>query len=114
MLRGVSADDLARMMRQADVFGALRLSRTADLVIATLDEMTGATSPRLQLELMVARVLAQTAARRGLPQPAAAAMPAGCSAAAAAAPRRPVAPSAAPQRAVRAAATAARAVRAGR
>jgi DNA polymerase III subunit gamma/tau len=61
VLRGVPADELARMMRQADVFGTLRLSRTADLVIATLDEMTGATSPRLQLELMVARVLAQTA-----------------------------------------------------
>jgi DNA polymerase-3 subunit gamma/tau len=60
VLRGVSADELARMMRQADVFGSLRLTRTADLVIATLDEMTGATSPRLQLELMVARVLAQT------------------------------------------------------
>lgn len=60
VLRGVPAEELARMMRQADVFGSLRLSRTADLVIATLDEMTGATSPRLQLELMVARVLAQT------------------------------------------------------
>ncbi len=60
VLRGVSAESLARMMRQAEVFGSLRLSRTADLVIATLDEMTGATSPRLQLELMVARVLAQT------------------------------------------------------
>jgi DNA polymerase-3 subunit gamma/tau len=60
VLRGISADELARMMRQADVFGSLRLTRTADLVIATLDEMTGATSPRLQLELMVARVLAQT------------------------------------------------------
>jgi DNA polymerase III subunit gamma/tau len=62
VLRGVPADELARMMRQADVFGSHRLSRTADLVIATLDEMTGATSPRLQLELMVARVLAQTGA----------------------------------------------------
>jgi DNA polymerase-3 subunit gamma/tau len=59
VLRGVSADDLARMTRQADAFGSQRLSRTADLVIATLDEMTGATSPRLQLELMVARVLAR-------------------------------------------------------
>ncbi len=67
VLRGVSADELARMMRQADVFGALRLSRTADLVIATLDEMTGATSPRLQLELMVARVLAQTGAVAAVP-----------------------------------------------
>ena len=62
VLRGVPAEELARMMRQADVYGSLRLSRTADLVIATLDEMTGATSPRLQLELMVARVLAQTGA----------------------------------------------------
>jgi DNA polymerase-3 subunit gamma/tau len=59
VLRGISADDLARMTRQADSFGASRLSLTADLVIATLDDMTGATSPRLQLELMVARVLAR-------------------------------------------------------
>lgn len=58
VLRGVSAEDLMRMQRQADAFGTARLSRTADLVIATLDDMTGATSPRLQLELMVARVLA--------------------------------------------------------
>ncbi|KAJ1681888.1 hypothetical protein LUZ63_022898 [Rhynchospora breviuscula] len=58
VLRGVPADELERMSRQAAVFGSDRLSRTADLVIGTLDEMTGATSPRLQLELMVARVLA--------------------------------------------------------
>jgi DNA polymerase-3 subunit gamma/tau len=61
VLRGVSADDLARKQRQADAFGTARLSRIADLVIATLDDMTGATSPRLQLELMVARVLARGA-----------------------------------------------------
>jgi DNA polymerase-3 subunit gamma/tau len=79
VLRGVPAEELARMMRQADVFGSLRLSRTADLVIATLDEMTGATSPRLQLELMVARVLAQSGeavAATPAPAPAAAAAPA--------------------------------------
>ncbi|GAA4350928.1 DNA polymerase III subunit gamma and tau [Microbacterium rhizosphaerae] len=58
VMRGVPADELERMSRQAAAFGSERLSRTADLVIATLDEMTGATSPRLQLELMVARVLA--------------------------------------------------------
>lgn len=62
VLRGTTADDLARMTRQADQFGAARLSHIADLVIATLDDMTGATSPRLQLELMVARVLAASAA----------------------------------------------------
>jgi DNA polymerase III subunit gamma/tau len=61
VLRGVAAEELERMTRQASVFGAERLSRTADLVIATLDEMTGATSPRLQLELMVARILAHAA-----------------------------------------------------
>ncbi len=57
VLRGVPAEELERMARQASIFGSERLSRTADLVIATLDEMTGATSPRLQLELMVARIL---------------------------------------------------------
>jgi DNA polymerase-3 subunit gamma/tau len=62
VLRGVSTEELARMTRQADGFGSARLSQTADLVIATLDDMTGATSPRLQLELMVARVLAASAA----------------------------------------------------
>ncbi|MCW3492081.1 DNA polymerase III subunit gamma and tau [Microbacterium sp. SSM24] len=61
VLRGVSAEDLMRMQRQADAFGTARLSVIADLVIATLDDMTGATSPRLQLELMVARVMARGA-----------------------------------------------------
>lgn len=59
VLRGVSDEDLARMQRQADAFGTARLSAIADLVISTLDDMTGATSPRLQLELMVARVMAR-------------------------------------------------------
>ena len=63
VLRGVPADELERMSRQAAVFGSDRLSRTADIVVAALDEMTGATSPRLQLELMAARVLAHTGSR---------------------------------------------------
>ncbi|MBM3717211.1 MAG: DNA polymerase III subunit gamma and tau, partial [Actinobacteria bacterium] len=58
VLRGIPEDELERMGRQAGSFGAARLSRTADLTVAALDEMTGATSPRLQLELLVARVLA--------------------------------------------------------
>ena len=58
VLRGIPADELERMGRQATGFGTDRLSRIADLVVATLDDMSGATSPRLQLELMVARVLA--------------------------------------------------------
>ncbi|MFF2488790.1 DNA polymerase III subunit gamma and tau [Microbacterium sp. NPDC058062] len=76
VLRGVSAEDLARMQRQADAFGPSRLSHIADLVIATLDDMTGATSPRLQLELMVARVLARGAGAAPVAAPAMAAAPA--------------------------------------
>lgn len=71
VLRGVSVEDLARMQRQADAFGTARLSSTADLVIATLDDMTGATSPRLQLELMVARVMARGSDASSPPAPAA-------------------------------------------
>ena len=83
VLRGVSAEDLARMQRQADAFGTSRLSHIADLVIATLDDMTGATSPRLQLELMVARVLARGAGGCRRPRrPPAAAAPAAAAAAA--------------------------------
>lgn len=58
VLRGIAEDELDRMRRQAESFGAARLSRTADVVSAALDDMSGATSPRLHLELMVARVLA--------------------------------------------------------
>ena len=58
VLRGIAEDELDRMRGQAEAFGASRLSRTADVVSAALDDMSGATSPRLHLELMVARVLA--------------------------------------------------------
>ncbi|MEU5975555.1 DNA polymerase III subunit gamma and tau [Streptomyces sp. NPDC047315] len=51
------ADVIERMQGQASVFGAAELSRAADLVYAGLTEMRGATSPRLQLELICARVL---------------------------------------------------------
>lgn len=51
------ADVLERMQAQAGVFGAAELSRAADLVNEGLTEMRGATSPRLQLELICARVL---------------------------------------------------------
>jgi len=61
VLRGVADDELERMRVQASAFGSSRLSRTADIVSAALDDMSGATSPRLHLELMVARVLAGAA-----------------------------------------------------
>ncbi|WP_338907428.1 DNA polymerase III subunit gamma and tau [Streptomyces nigra] len=51
------ADVLERMQAQAGTFGAAELSRAADLVNQGLTEMRGANSPRLQLELICARVL---------------------------------------------------------
>ncbi|MFH9983013.1 DNA polymerase III subunit gamma and tau [Streptomyces sp. NPDC017179] len=51
------ADVVERMQAQARSFGAAELSRAADLVNEGLTEMRGATSPRLQLELICARVL---------------------------------------------------------
>ncbi|MEU6495233.1 DNA polymerase III subunit gamma and tau [Streptomyces sp. NPDC046984] len=51
------ADVLERMQAQAGVFGPAELSRAADLVNEGLTEMRGATSPRLQLELICARVM---------------------------------------------------------
>jgi DNA polymerase-3 subunit gamma/tau len=57
VLRGIPQDELERMTQQARKFGAAELSRGADVVNAALTEMTGATSPRLHLELMIARVL---------------------------------------------------------
>lgn len=51
------ADQLDRMRDQAARFGLAELSRAADLINAGLAEMRGATAPRLQLELLCARVL---------------------------------------------------------
>jgi DNA polymerase III subunit gamma/tau len=51
------ADVLERMQAQAGTFGPAELSRAADLVNQGLTEMRGASSPRLQLELICARVL---------------------------------------------------------
>src|SRR5690554_1774421 len=57
VLRGVQQEELDQMAQQASRFGAAELSRAADVVAAALTDMTGATSPRLHLELMVARIL---------------------------------------------------------
>ncbi|MEV5151569.1 DNA polymerase III subunit gamma and tau [Streptomyces werraensis] len=51
------ADVLERMQAQAGTFGPAELGRAADIVNEGLTEMRGATSPRLQLELICARVL---------------------------------------------------------
>ncbi|MEO6532001.1 MAG: DNA polymerase III subunit gamma and tau [Pseudolysinimonas sp.] len=61
VLRGIPQDELDRMSVQSVAFGAAELSRAADVVNSSLTEMTGATSPRLHLELMVARLLVPAA-----------------------------------------------------
>ncbi|HEX3003220.1 MAG TPA: DNA polymerase III subunit gamma and tau [Angustibacter sp.] len=57
ILRGIPEDQLDRMRDQAARYGAAELSRAADVVNTGLTELTGATAPRLQLELLCARVL---------------------------------------------------------
>ena len=57
VLRGTPQEELDRMAVQASVFGTAELSRSADIANDALSEMTGATSPRLHLELMIARML---------------------------------------------------------
>ncbi|MFJ1707893.1 DNA polymerase III subunit gamma and tau [Kitasatospora sp. NPDC088346] len=51
------ADRVAIMQAQADGFGAAELSRAADIVNTGLTEMRGNAAPRLQLELICARVM---------------------------------------------------------
>ena len=53
-------DQFERMQRQAQNWGPHGLSRAADLTDEALRAMTGATSPRLQLELLVGRILVPT------------------------------------------------------
>ncbi|WP_116201875.1 DNA polymerase III subunit gamma and tau [Amycolatopsis circi] len=50
-------DELKRMTEQAEKLGPATLSRYADIVHSGLLEMRGATSPRLVLELLCARML---------------------------------------------------------
>lgn len=57
ILRGMPADQIARLQNQAHNLGAAELSRAADVTNTALTEMTGATSPRLHLELLCARIL---------------------------------------------------------
>jgi DNA polymerase-3 subunit gamma/tau len=68
VLRALPSDQLERMRGQAAGFGRAELSRAADVVNAALTELSGAISPRLQLELLCARLLLPGAddAERGL------------------------------------------------
>lgn len=62
ILRGLPEDQVERMRQQASAFGAASLTRAASIVNEGLTEMSGVTSPRLQLELIAARVLLPGAA----------------------------------------------------
>ena len=57
VLSDVPADQFERMCRQGANWGAHGLSRAADLADEALRQMVGATSPRLQLELLIGRIL---------------------------------------------------------
>lgn len=57
VLTGVPADQLDRMTTQARNWGPRALSYAADLTDQALRSMVGATSPRLQLELLIGRIL---------------------------------------------------------
>jgi DNA polymerase-3 subunit gamma/tau len=69
VLRGVAADEIAAMYGQAKAFGAAALSQAADITNQSLTEMIGATSPKLHLELMIARLLVAGGASAGQVQP---------------------------------------------
>jgi len=57
VLRGIAADEIEKMTIQAYQFGLSELTHAANVVSESLNEMSGATSPKLHLELMCAKVL---------------------------------------------------------
>ena len=66
LLPGISAPVIDQMRSLATTLGPHRLSGMADVLSEVLQSMTGATSPRLHLELLMARLLLD-----GSPSPAA-------------------------------------------
>jgi DNA polymerase III subunit gamma/tau len=56
-LIAVPAEELAQMAAQAKQIGPARISRAADLLTSGISQLRGATAPRLQLELLAARLL---------------------------------------------------------
>lgn len=57
VLHALAPDQVERMLALAQSWGAAGISRAADLTSKALNQMAGATSPRLQLELLCARIL---------------------------------------------------------
>ena len=61
VLRGISDTMLSRLQEQAAKFGRAELAHAAASVSDSLSSMTGATSPKLHLELMCAKILVPAA-----------------------------------------------------
>lgn len=61
VLRGVSDAMIGRLQEQAAKFGRAELAHAAAAVNESLSSMTGATSPKLHLELMCAKILVPAA-----------------------------------------------------
>jgi DNA polymerase-3 subunit gamma/tau len=84
VLRGMAPEQLERISIQASKFGEAQLANIAETVNHSLQEFSGATSPRLHLELLCAKVLVSgnrdaqkpSAPQVQPPQPAPAAEPA--------------------------------------
>jgi DNA polymerase-3 subunit gamma/tau len=57
VLRGATGDMIDKMHQQGLKFGKAELTHAASEVSAALSSMSGATSPKLHLELMIAKVL---------------------------------------------------------
>lgn len=64
ILGQLPAEQCERMFAQAKQWGAPALSVAADLTDEALRSMVGATSPRLQLELMIGRILVELSGAR--------------------------------------------------
>ena len=57
VLLGTPEDQIEKMRLQAEKFGRAELTYAAQIIAAGLKAMSGATSPKLQLEIMAAKVL---------------------------------------------------------
>lgn len=112
VLRGVSDDVIDKMKTQAEKFGPSELTHSASVVAEAVRSMSGATSPKLHLELMVAKVLVPSAdtseigslarierleRRIGIGEAVATAAPASAPVASTPAPKAAAAPTAAPE-----------------
>jgi DNA polymerase-3 subunit gamma/tau len=75
LLPGISAPVIEQMRSLATTLGPHRLSGMADVVSEALQSMTGATSPRLHLELLMARLLLDGSPSPTASQPVAALAP---------------------------------------